>query len=161
MNGIRATWMQKAGAAARIFLGALFLYMGATKALHPEAFLKLVRQYELTDNHLVLNTIAATLPWFEMYCGLLLICGVAVRGASLILALILMAFTAAIWQRGLHLEAVRGIPFCAVKFDCGCGNGEVMVCHKITENLGLILLSLWLFAGQGRLWAVKYSLGRA
>jgi hypothetical protein len=35
------------------------------------------------------------------------------------------------------------VPFCSIKFDCGCGSGEQYICRKLPENLGLILLSLF------------------
>jgi len=157
----RMTWLDWVGVGARWVLGGVFIYMGASKTGHPETFLKLVRQYNLTADYFVLNSIASTLPWFEIFCGLLLVCGIAVRGAALALAVILAAFTWAVWHRAVALQAMGGIPFCAVKFDCGCGNGEVYICHKLTENFALIALALWLLAGQGRRWALRYSLGQA
>lgn len=66
---------------ARWWLGVVFIYMGLHKALpHPEGFLKLVRQYDMVSNPVWLNMIGAALPWFEVYCGVLLLAGVAVRG---------------------------------------------------------------------------------
>ena len=154
----RKNWLETLSLAARWLLGGLFIYMGASKAPHPEAFLKLVRQYQLTDDYFLLNTVASTLPWFEVFCGILLICGVAVRGVALVLTVILAAFTWVVWRRALTLEAARAIPFCAVKFDCGCGNGEVFICHKLAENFGLLALSVWLMLGQGRGWSLRYAL---
>ena len=139
-------------------LGALFVYTGLEKGLDPVLFLKLVRQYDLVQTPFLLNSIAATLPWFEVFCGMLLLAGIAVRGAALTLAGILIPFTAVVWHRALILQAARAIPFCAVKFDCGCGTGEVFICGKLLENAGLILLALWLLAGRGRLFALRYSL---
>ena len=147
--------------AARWLLGALFVYTGLEKGLDPVSFLKLVRQYDVVENSLLLNSIAAALPWFEVFCGLLLLGGVAVRGTALILAGVLIPFTAVVWHRALVLQAARAIPFCAVKFDCGCGTGEVFICGKLLENAGLILLALWLLAGRGRLLALRYSLSRS
>ena len=126
--------------AARWLLGALFLCMGLGKALHPLDFLKLVRQYDLVQIPLALNLIGACLPWFEVFCGLLLLAGRAVRGTALALVIMLIPFTALIWHRALLLHAAVGLPFCAIKFDCGCGAGEVFICHKLAENAGLILL---------------------
>ena len=143
---------------ARWLLGVLFLYMGLNKALHPVEFLKLVRQYELVQNPLLLNSIAAALPWFEVFCGVLLVAGVAVRGSALMLMLMLVPFTFVVLQRALALQSVLAIPFCAVKFDCGCGTGEVLICHKLVENGGLILLSGWLLMGRGRHLCARYSL---
>src|SRR2546423_6560179 len=51
---------------ARFILGALFIYMGLQKALHPVEFLKLVRQYDALHSALALNLVASALPWFEI-----------------------------------------------------------------------------------------------
>ena len=146
--------------AGRWFLGALFVYTGLEKGLDPAAFLKLLRQYDLVHAPFLLNSIAAALPWFEVFCGALLLAGIAVRGAALTLAGILAPFTAAVWHRALVLQSAHFIPFCAIKFDCGCGVGEVLICHKLIENAGLVLLAVWLLAGRGRLFALRYSLSK-
>ncbi len=143
---------------ARWLLGALFLYMGLNKALHPVDFLKLVREYEWVQNPFLLNSIAAALPWFEVFCGVLLVAGVAVRGSALMLLIMLVPFTLVVLQRALALQAALAIPFCAVKFDCGCGTGEVLICRKLLENGMLILLSGWLLTGRGRRLCARYSL---
>lgn len=130
--------------AARCFLGALFLYLGWKKAMDPVGFLKLVRQYNAIETPFLLNLVAAALPWFEVFCGLLLLLGVAVRGAAVLLVGMLVPFTVLILQRALALHAAGDIAFCAIKFDCGCGGGEVLICRKLVENTLLIALSLWL-----------------
>ena len=135
---------------ARWSLGACFIYMGLSKALLPVEFLKLVRQYELVDTPLLLNFLAATLPWFEIFCGLLLIAGIAVRGSALVLLGMLLPFTVVIVWRAKTLQTLHGIGFCAVKFDCGCGAGEVLVCRKLAENCLWILLAAWLLASRSR-----------
>jgi uncharacterized membrane protein YphA (DoxX/SURF4 family) len=143
---------------ARWLLGAYFIYVGLNKALHPVDFLKLVRQYEMVDSLVRLNLIAIVLPWFEIFCGLLLVAGVAVRGTALMLMLMLVPFTVVVVRRALAIQAARHIPFCAVKFDCGCGGGEVFICRKVLENLVFLGLSLWLLAGYGREWCVRHTL---
>lgn len=122
---------------ARVVLGAMFIYLGWSKAADPVGFLKLLRQYQLVDNYLLLNFIAVVLPWFEMFCGILIIGGVAVRGTALILLLMLTGFTGLIIQRALVIHDASHIPFCSVHFDCGCGTGEVFACWKTFENLSL------------------------
>jgi uncharacterized membrane protein YphA (DoxX/SURF4 family) len=139
-------------------LGAAFVYLGLNKALHPVDFLKLMQQYDLTQNALLLNSIAAGLPWFEVFCGLLLLTGVAVRGTALTLLLMLVPFTLLVLHQALLLQAAQAIPFCAVKFDCGCGTGEEFICRKLLENFLLILLSGWLLAGYGRRLSLRFSL---
>ena len=131
---------------ARLILGGMFLYLGATKAADPVAFLKMIRAFDLLLHPPALNTIAAVLPWLEIVCGLLLLGGVFTRGAAVVTLGLLLAFTAAIAWRALLLHDAGSIPFCALRFDCGCGSGEVLVCAKLAENVALSLLALiaWL-----------------
>jgi|SRR5947207_3327282 len=146
------------GSLARWILGGLFLYMGLSKALHPEAFLKLVHQYQMVSSPLFLNSIAASLPWFEIFCGVLLLAGVAVRGSAFVVALMLVPFTVLVLKRALGIASAQGLPLCDVKFDCGCGTGEVFICRKVAENCFLLLLSCWLMTGPGRRFALRFSL---
>jgi len=129
---------------ARCLLGAVFIYMGLHKALHPVEFLKLVRQYEVLHTPVLLNMVASTLPWFEIFCGLLLVLGVGVRGAAVMLVAMLIPFTIIVFLRALAMREAGGLPFCAIKFDCGCGAGEVLICRKLAENTLLTLLSIGL-----------------
>jgi uncharacterized membrane protein YphA (DoxX/SURF4 family) len=146
---------------ARWLLGALFIYMGTSKALHPEQFLKLVRQYEFAQTPLILNSIAAALPWFEVFCGALLLAGIAVRGSALVVLAMLVPFTLLVLKRALAIHAAQAIPLCAVRFDCGCGTGEVWICGKLAENCLLICLSFWLLTGRGRQLCARYNLMKA
>ena len=145
---------------ARLAVGGLFIYMGLSKALHPVEFLKLVRQYDLTHTPLLLNLIAAGLPWFEIFCGLLLIAGVAVRGAALMLVAMLVPFTIVVLNRAMGLHETSGLPFCAIKFNCGCGAGEVFICRKVAENALLTLAALFLIWWREHRFALRASLFR-
>ena len=143
---------------ARWLLGAAFLFTGWSKALHPVDFLKLVRQYDLVQSFPLLNSIAAALPWFEIFCGLLLLAGVAVRGTALTSILLLVPFSVLVFHRALAIQSAWGITFCAVKFDCGCGTGTVFICRKLLENFLLLLLAGWLLAGYGRQFSLRFEL---
>lgn len=145
----------------RWVMGGLLVYMGLVKAMDPVRFLKLVRQYDLVQSAVLLNSIAAALPWFEVFCGVLLFAGVAVRGAALVLLAMLVPFTALVLKRALAIHAASTLAFCAVKFDCGCGLGEVYICHKLVENGLLMALSAWLLTGRGRALALRYGLAKA
>jgi len=162
MNDSPSSWKRTAAdiiaVLARWLLGAVFLYMGLNKALHPVEFLKMVRQYDLVQSSLLLNSIAAALPWFEIFCGVLLLAGVAVRGTAAMLILMLVPFTALVLRRALAIQSALAIPFCAVKFDCGCGTGEVFICRKLLENFLFIVFSVWLLAGYGRRFCLRHSL---
>lgn len=125
---------------ARGLLGAVLIYLGASKAVQPVEFLKLVRQYQLLDSPLLLNLVSSTLPWFEIFCGLLLLAGVAVRGTAALVLGMLVLFTGAILWRALAEADLSGLALCAVRFDCGCGAGEVLACRKLIEN-GLLIVT--------------------
>lgn len=127
--------------AARIVLGAVFVYMGLVKVVDPVAFLKLVRAYGVVQAAPALNVIAALLPWFEVFCGIVLVVGFKVRAAALLQLLLLVGFTGMIAVRGIALGQADAVPWWTVRFDCGCGSGEVQVGLKLLENAGLILLA--------------------
>lgn len=135
---------------ARWVLGGLFIYMGLTKALQPVEFLKAVREYGFLENHLALNLVAAGLPWFEVFCGLLLVSGIAVAGAAASLLGLLVAFTTMVFLRGWSIHTQQMIPLCAVRFDCGCGTGDVLICRKMLENGLLMVLSALVMTAAAR-----------
>jgi uncharacterized membrane protein YphA (DoxX/SURF4 family) len=151
-------WLDVFAALARWVVGALFIYMGLKKALQPGDFLNLIRQYDLVHSPLLLNSIAAALPWFEVFCGLLLLFGFAVRGTALMIIVMLVPFTLLVLRRALSIASAQHLRFCLVKFDCGCGAGEVFICNKLVENCTLILVAIWLISGAGRKLALRYSL---
>lgn len=146
--------------AARLALGGTFAYLGALKIIDPVGFLKAVRQFGVvadTDPAL-LNSMAAWMPWIEVWCGLLLLLGVGVRGAALLLLVMLLVFTPAIAGRGLELQAQAGTAFCDIAFDCGCGTGVVNVCSKLAQNTGLIGLALLALLSPARRLALRPAL---
>lgn len=163
MNGVTTTtvgvrkgsWV---GLGARCLVGGYFIYSGLAKALEPTEFLKLLRVYDMTTEPLLLNLVAAGLPWFELFCGLLLVLGVCVRGTALVALSLLLFFTALVWLRALAIQQTSGLAFCAIRFDCGCGTGEVAICRKLVENAVLIGLGSWLVVGRRSRWALSHSL---
>lgn len=127
--------------AGRLLLGAIFVYLGVIKAIDPVGFLKLVRQFDVVPTPLALNLIAATLPWFEIFCGALLLVGVKARAAALLQLLLLVGFTLIVALRAWAIYRSGSAPFCAIHFDCGCGTGEVFICMKLAENTAMMLLA--------------------
>lgn len=93
----------------RIGLGLVFVYAGILKIRDPIAFAGSVAAYKLLPyflNYLV----AATIPWVELTCGILLIIGYKVRAAAGITAamnILFIALLASTIMRGLDI-------------DCGC-----------------------------------------
>lgn len=129
--------------AARLILGATFIYMGYKKIGDPVGFLKQVRMYEMIPEGtpLLLNSIAIILPWMEVATGIALILGVALRGAALIQLVMLVMFSGAIFLRTMDIMKAESTPFLQVAFDCGCGSGVVVIWKKLLSNLGLCLLT--------------------
>ena len=131
---------------ARLVVGGVFVYLGLTKALDPVGFLKLVRQFDLLPAPLGLNLVAAVLPWLEIFCGALLILGVRVSASALVALTMLVAFTGAVAFRAWTLHQAGNLPFCGIRFDCGCGTGEVVICAKLLQNAALAAITIYLVA---------------
>jgi uncharacterized membrane protein YphA (DoxX/SURF4 family) len=142
----------------RLSLGAVFLYMGLNKALDPVGFLKLVRQYDMVQGPPLLNLIAVVLPWFEVFCGVLLMLGIAVKATAVVSILMLVPFTVIVIQRTLKIQALTGANFCSIRFDCGCGAGEVLICAKIAENAALTVLAALLLKARELKLCLRASL---
>jgi uncharacterized membrane protein YphA (DoxX/SURF4 family) len=90
-------------------MGGVFLYAGGLKIADPAAFAGSVAAYKLIPtfgNYLV----AATLPWVEVLCGLLLVAGYRVRAGATLILLMNLVFVVA-----LTSAIIRGLDI-----DCGC-----------------------------------------
>jgi putative oxidoreductase len=95
--------------ALRIGLGLVFLYAGFIKIREPLAFAGSVAAYQVLPyflNYLV----AATIPWLEALCGILLLTGYRIKAASGIIAAMNMLFIVL-----LTSTIIRGLDI-----DCGC-----------------------------------------
>lgn len=145
---------------ARVILGGLFIYMGAVKLGDPVAFLKLINQYQMNLPPFFLNSVAVALPWFEILCGTALILGIFLRGSAVLIAIMLLAFTPVVLNRAFGIMAAEGIPFMDVKFDCGCGAGEVYIWKKTIENTAFLLLSLIVLFSCSRRFTLELFLAR-
>ena len=123
--------------AARLFLGFIFIYAGGVKIADPAAFGDSIANYRLVPNFLV-HFVAITLPWIEVIAGILLIFGIAVKENATIFNALLVAFIVMIL-----LAIIRGLDI-----ECGCfgtSDGNTIGITKILENLGLLLLGLYIF----------------
>ena len=105
MNGLR----RHLPTAVRITLGVLFIYAALLKIADPVAFAGSVAAYRILPYFASYLT-AAVLPFLELVCGVLLVCGYWVKGGALIIAGMNVVFIAA-----LASAIVRGLDI-----DCGC-----------------------------------------
>jgi uncharacterized membrane protein YphA (DoxX/SURF4 family) len=127
--------------ATRISLGALFIYASLPKIADPPAFAQMLWNYQLLPGSLI-NPLALVLPWLELLAGAALIAGVLRKGASLLIAAMLLVFIAA-----LSIDLMRGIAV-----DCGCFSVDViertyeerirLMKVDIVRDFGMLLLAL-------------------
>lgn len=130
---------------ARLAVGGWFAYLSLRKLSNPAQFLKDVHSYGFfpTQPPELLNTLALMLPYLELLCALVLILGLWRRAAATMILGMLLFFGPLLVVRALGIQAEKHLPgFCWVKFDCGCGNGEVYICRKLAENAALSLGAL-------------------
>jgi uncharacterized membrane protein YphA (DoxX/SURF4 family) len=137
---------------ARLAVGLTMVFYGLAKVADPTEFLKEIHNYGILPAHppYFMNLTAALMPWAEVVLGAALVLGVLVRGASGLIVLLMVAFTAVLFHRAIGIQAAKGIAFCAVEFDCGCGTGVVNICEKLPFNLGLVVLGLVAFLSNSR-----------
>jgi putative oxidoreductase len=105
MNGLR----RHLPVVVRVILGAIFIYAALLKIVDPVAFAGSVAAYQILPYFASYLT-AAVLPFLELICGLLLVCGYRIKGAALIVGGMNLVFIAA-----LASAILRGLDI-----DCGC-----------------------------------------
>lgn len=130
-----------AATAARLLLGGVWLFAGASKVGDLAASGRAVHAYQLTPYD-VSVVLGAALPMVELVLGVLLLAGAATRVAAAASALLLAGFVtgiAAAWARGLTI-------------DCGCfgGGGELPAgadpgyALEIARDVGLLAIAVLL-----------------
>jgi uncharacterized membrane protein YphA (DoxX/SURF4 family) len=119
--------------AARMLLGAVFIYAGWGKILDPAAFAVIIGNYQILPPALI-HPAALLLPWLEMVCGICLIVGRLVRGSALIVVFLMAAFMGA-----LAFSAAQGLDV-----QCGCFSNDPAASSNLLLNLlrDLILLGV-------------------
>lgn len=126
--------------AARILLGAIFLYASYDKILHPEALSAIIFNYKILPPQMV-NLAAIILPWLEAVCGAALVLGVNARGAAVLTALLTTVFMAA-----LGFNLMRGLDV-----QCGCFStapAEANAAFDLARDAVIFLLALYVLASQ-------------
>lgn len=135
-----ARWLDLAGTAARLVLGAVLLLAGALKVTNLALSAFAVRAYQLLPYELA-GYVGYALPMVELLVGGLLAAGLFTRWAALGAAVLMAAFVVGIawaWATGLAI-------------DCGCfgGGGPTEAGRtayplELTRDAVLLGLSAWL-----------------
>jgi uncharacterized membrane protein YphA (DoxX/SURF4 family) len=126
--------------ALRIGLGVVFVYAGILKIREPVAFAGSVAAYKILPYYLN-YLVAATIPWVEAACGLLLIVGCRVKAAAGIVAGMNVLFIAL-----LASTIVRGLDI-----DCGCfrqGGAKTPAWIAILRDILFLSVALILFSAR-------------
>ncbi len=134
--------MSAALALLRIALGGLLLWAGASKIPDMASFAESVANYRIVPAPLV-PAAAAAVVGIEIVAGVLLVAGRLARAASLVTALLLAVFTAA-----LGIALLRGIDL-----RCGCfGGEEAATWGTVARDVVLLAAAVAVFLkGPGRL----------
>jgi len=142
----------------RCAVAALLLAYGFEKLGGLSDFLKSIHSYGILppEPPWLLNLAADGIPMLEIAGGLCLLFGWFRRGAALVVGLFLLVFSVAILWRTLEVMDDTGQAFTQVAFDCGCGNGVVVIWQKLLFNLALLLGVLYVgFRPQQRSAAIS------
>ncbi len=133
--------MDLVGLVARLFLGVVLIWAGASKIGHPLTSQRAVQAYELLPYDLA-GTVGLALPFVEVVLGALLVVGLFTRPVAVVSTLLMVAFIIGIaqaWARGLTI-------------DCGCFGGggqigaeETKYPQEIARDVAFALAGAWLW----------------
>ena len=132
---------------SRIVLGVVLIYASIDKIIHPDAFAKLIGNYNVLPFGLE-NVVAIILPTLELIVGCCLILGIMLDGSAIITAGMMIVFIFALSQ-----AMIRGIDV-----SCGCFNvseaekGSQIGFRRIIEDIIFLGLSIMLLNRGERKW---------
>lgn len=138
--------------AARLILGAVFMYASIDKILHPEAFAQAVYNYAILPDALI-NLTAIVLPWLELVLGIFLVIGLFREGSACIVTGLLAVFLGAtIFNMARGLDIYCG---CFSSSTEGTSNAP-MVWYVIRDGFFLLPACYLLYhTFRGKRWAVS------
>jgi len=121
----------------RLLLGAVFLYAGYDKILHPQNFAQAVYNYQILPDAAV-NLTALILPWLEMLLGICLVAGFWLPGATVLTTGLLAVFVGA-----LVFNQSRGLDI-----GCGCFSTDTTEgpadLWTVARDVGFLAISVFL-----------------
>lgn len=124
-----------AGTLIRIFLGGILGWAGIVKIQNPEAFIKIVKAYNLLPEELAVLW-GIFLPWIELVTGLFLFLGLWHKSAVLSSSGLFLIFAAAV-----SINILRGADIA-----CGCfGFNDTNLYVVLLQDLVFLLCCCFLF----------------
>jgi uncharacterized membrane protein YphA (DoxX/SURF4 family) len=143
--GLRSQWdtgrlPDLIGLAARLVLGVVLIWAGASKVTKPDASALAVRAYKILPYD-VAGYVGYALPVLEILVGLLLVVGLLTRLSAAVGGLLMLAFIIGIGWAWAHGYSI----------DCGCfgGGGTIAAAQtqypqEILRDVGLVACAAWL-----------------
>jgi len=135
---------------ARALLGGIFLSSGIAKVQNLPLFESAVKAYGILPD-VAATMVAKALPWLEIVTGSYLLLGLFTSYTSLMAAGMLIVFLGAIGWALLHNQEI----------DCGCyigGQSDPISWQKWLEDLGLLLLAVYLYVEKLGRWSIDHYL---
>ena len=122
--------------ALRLYIAWLFIDAGMYKINYAAEFAESIASYRMAP-YWVVNFMAITMPWIEIICGMLLVCGIRVRSAIVIAGLLLVMFTF-----GIAINLLRNAPI-----SCGCFSslGETISWRTLLRDLIWVGMAVHVF----------------
>lgn len=93
----------------RLYIGGLFIYASMYKINYAGEFAETIASYQILP-YWAVNISAVVLPWVELIIGVLLVVGIRARSAAVIIGLMMIVYTTAIF-----INLMRDAPI-----SCGC-----------------------------------------
>ncbi|HET8599361.1 MAG TPA: MauE/DoxX family redox-associated membrane protein [Segeticoccus sp.] len=144
------TILDVVGLVARLILGVVLVWAGASKITDLQSSVRAVLGYQLMPSYSVAHLVGTVLPVVEILVGVLLIIGLFTRAAAVVGGLLMVAFIigiASVWARGISI-------------DCGCFGGggtikpgETHYLREILRDTGLLICAAWV------VWRARTFLG--
>lgn len=119
----------------RFFIGFIFIFAGTEKIADPASFAEAIANYKIAPTFLI-NIFAISIPWIEVVTGILFIFGKFVKENAVIYIFLMTIFTLMVFA-----AVMRGLDI-----NCGCfgtADAQAVGLTKILENIGLILLGIY------------------
>ncbi|MCP4345605.1 MAG: DoxX family membrane protein [Desulfobacterales bacterium] len=120
----------------RLYIAGLFIYASMYKINYTAEFAETIASYQMVP-YWGVNIIAATLPWTELICGILLAAGIRARSAAVVIIFLLLAFTA-----GIAVNLLRDSPI-----SCGCFTtlGETISWQTLVRDIIWVIMTVHIF----------------
>jgi len=110
----------------RLYIGGLFIFASLYKMNHAAEFAESIANYQLVP-YWAVNTLAVTMPWLELICGLMLVIGFRAKSVTVMIGVMMAMFTVA-----LVINVLKETPI-----SCGCfsTSGDVIGWHTVLRDV--------------------------